>query len=67
MGIFSSQRSQKGSPVQQIESLNSRLEMARQIVNEGRIFPVLNKEGDYVVWAVQENGFYVVSAEGCWQ
>ena len=31
MGFFSSQRSQKAAPVQQIESLNTRLEKARQI------------------------------------
>ena len=42
MGFFSSQRSQKGSPVQQIESLNTRLERARQIVTEGRIFRALS-------------------------
>lgn len=65
MGFFGSQRSQKTSRVEQIESLNTRLEKARLIVSEGRIFPVLNREGDYVVRAVQENGFYVVSAEGC--
>lgn len=65
MGFFGTLRGQKTSPVQQIESLNSRLEKARVIVTEGRIFPVLNKEGHYVVWADQENGYYVVDTEGC--
>ncbi len=65
MGFFGTLRGQKGSPVLQIESLNTRLEKARLIVAEGRIFPVLNKEGHYVVWADQENGFYVVDTEGC--
>lgn len=65
MGFFGTLRGQKGSPVRQIESLNTRLEMARVIVAEGRIFPVLNKEGHYVVWADQENGYYVVDTEGC--
>ena len=65
MGFFGTLRGQKTSPVRQIESLNSRLEKARLIVTEGRIFPVLNKEGHHVVWADQENGFYVVDTEGC--
>lgn len=65
MGFFGTIRGQKTSPVRQIESLNTRLEKARVIVAEGRIFPVLNKEGHYVVWANQENGYYVVDTEGC--
>ncbi len=65
MGFFGTIRGQKTSPVRQIESLNTRLEKARVIVAEGRIFPVLNKEGHHVVWANQENGYYVVDTEGC--
>ena len=48
MGFFGTLRGQKASPVRQIESLNTRLEKARVIVAEGRIFPVLNKDGHYV-------------------
>ena len=65
MGFFGSQRSQKTSPVEQIESLNTRLEKARLIVSEGRIFPVINKESYYVVQAPQGKGFYFVSSDGC--
>ncbi len=32
---------------------------------EGRVFPGLNKKGHYVVFAPQENGFYIINAEGC--
>ena len=71
MGFFGSQRSEKASHsnnisrIQQIDSLNTRLEKARQIVAEGRIFPVLNMAGHYVVQAPQGKGFYLVNSEGC--
>ena len=65
MGFFNSPRSPKTSPVEQIESLNTRLEQARLIVTEGRIFRVLNKDSHYVVRAPEGEGFYVVNSEGC--
>jgi len=71
MGFFGSQRGEKSSHsnnisrIQQIDTLNTRLEKARQIVTEGRIFPILNKAGHYVVQAPQGKGFYLVNSEGC--
>ncbi len=50
------------SPVVQIEKLHERLEKARQIVAEGRVHPVLNREGYYVVLASSGDGFYLVNA-----
>ncbi len=51
--------------IQQIENLTLRLERARRIVAKGRISPVLNREGHYVVGPDHEKGFHVVNAQGC--
>ena len=55
----------KVSHIQQIETLNTRLENARKILAADRVFPVLNKQGHHVVFAPQERGFYIVNTEGC--
>ncbi len=55
----------KVSHIQQIETLNTRLENARKILAADRVFPVLNRQGHYVVFSPQERGFYIVNAEGC--
>ncbi len=55
----------KVSHIQQIETLNTRLENARKILTADRVFPVLNRQGHYVVCSPQERGFYIVNAEGC--
>lgn len=68
MGWFNALRSEiassgnKVSHIQQIETMNTRLEKARAIVAEGRVFPARKK---YVVFAPQEKRFYIVTAEGC--
>ena len=45
------------SPVTQIEELSKRLERAREIVGEGKIAPVVGKDGQYVVLAYK-GGYY---------
>ena len=55
----------KVSRVQQIEALNRRLDNAREILAGNRVFPGLNKEAHFVVSSPQENGYYIVNAEGC--
>ena len=71
MGFFNPPRSEKASPgnkvshILQIETLNTRLENAREILAADRVFPGLNKQGHYVVFAPQENGFYIVNNDGC--
>ena len=55
------------SPVQQIEYLHQRLEKAREIVADGKVYPVLNQDGHYVVQASDGQGFYAVNAECCCQ
>ena len=76
-GFFNAPRNEKASPgikvspgnnvshIHQIETLNTRLENARKILAADRVFPGLNKPGHYVVFAPQENGFFIVNAEGC--
>ncbi len=69
--LFNAPRNEKASPgnkvshIQQIETLNTRLENARKILAADRVFPVLNRQGHYVVCSPQERGFYIVNAEGC--
>jgi len=69
--FFNAPRNEKASPdnnvshIHQIETLNTRLENARKILAADRVFPGLNKQGHYVVYAPHENGFYIVNAEGC--
>ena len=41
----------KVSHIQQIETLNTRLENARKILDADRVCPVLNRQGYYVEWA----------------
>ena len=71
MGWFNTLRSEiassgnKGSHIQQIETMNARLEKARGLVAEGRVFPAANKKGHHVVFEPQGKRFYVVNAEGC--
>ena len=71
MGWFNTPRNETASPdkrishIQQIETMNTRLEKARAVVAAGRVFPGLNRKDHYVVFAPQENGFYIVNAEGC--
>ncbi len=69
--FFNAPRNEKASsdnnvsPIHQIETLSTRLENARKILVANRVFPGLNKPGHYVVFAPQENGFFIVNAEGC--
>ena len=71
MGWFNTLRSEiafsgnQVSHIQQIETMNTRLEKARGLVAEGRVFPARNKKRQYVVFAPQEKRFYIVNAEGC--
>ena len=74
MSLFNTPRGEKAplsvevSHIRQIETLNTRLEDAREIFAADRVFPVLNQEDHYVVAAPLEKGFYivnVVNAEGC--
>ena len=63
-GIASSDK--KASPIPQIETMNMRLEKARKIVAEGKVFPVRNKKHQYVVFAPHmEKRLIIVNAEGC--
>ncbi len=55
----------KVSHIQQIETLNTRLENARNILAADMVVPALNRQGHYVVISPEESGFYVVNAEGC--
>ena len=55
----------KVSNIQRIAILNAGLENARKILAADRVFPVLNKQGHYVVFEPQEGGYYLVDAEGC--
>ena len=55
----------KVSHIQRITTLITRLENARKTLAADRVFPVLNKQGHYVVFEPQEGGFYLVDAEGC--
>ena len=55
----------KVSNFQRITTLSTRLETARKTLAADRVFPVLNKQGHYVVFAPQEGGSYIVNAEGC--
>ena len=55
----------KVSHIQQIETLNTRLENARKILAADRVFPVLNKPGHHVVFSPQERGFYIVNTKCC--
>ena len=59
------EKGKKVSIVQRIATLNTGLENARKILAADRVFPVLNKQGHYVVFQPQEGGFYLVDAEGC--
>ena len=48
------------SPVQQIESLYKRLEKAREIATQGKVHPIIGKEGHFVVQS-STGGFYLVN------
>ena len=51
------------SPVKQITELYKRLGRAREIADDGRVYPVLGQEAVYVVQG--NSGFYVVDGDGC--
>ena len=49
----------------QIENVNTRLEKAKKIAKNKKVFPVYNKEDHFVVRTDDGKGFYIVSPEGC--
>ena len=51
------------SPAKQIEALYERLEWARELIAEGLVFPVLGKDGHFVVQVCNSNACYLVNGE----
>ena len=49
------------SHIQQIETLNTRLDHAREIFAADRVSTCLNQKDHYVVYAPQEHGVYIVN------